>query len=78
MLKEYYMAEDEDIGEALTELIEKETQRKIFTMRTFDHKYTPNALEAIVIFEDKAVMLGTIAITRINGKLAARCKLSLI
>jgi hypothetical protein len=72
------MTDDEEIGAAITQVVENQTDKKIFTMRTFDHEHLKNGLEVIVIFEDKTVMMGSITIYKKQEQIVARCKLNYV
>lgn len=61
---------DEDIFETLTQLIEQETEKKIFTMRILDE--IEEWLEVLVIFEDKSMLLGKISVLTFFGNIACR------
>ncbi len=66
-----YEAMDEaDLVDSLILMLEKDSGKKIFTMRILEH--VEDGLEALVIFEDKNVMMGKISVGSMQGKLAVR------
>lgn len=74
-MKIYEAKDDERLEDAIFEMIEKDTGKKIFTIRVFDHQYVKTALECVVVFEDKSVLMGSIYVNEmIKGKAAFRLK----
>jgi hypothetical protein len=69
-MKIYELGDKEEIAEALTRMIETDTDKKIFTMRIIGENEA--SLESIIIFEDKSVLMGKISVQQVKGKLAAR------
>lgn len=67
-----YNLDNPDPGVFIREMLEKETNEKIFTMRVWKDDPQNEELEVIVIFEDKSVLMATVEVETIQGKLAAR------
>lgn len=70
ILKIYEAKDDEEIVDALINLIEKDTGKEIFTMKILDQ--TEEGLLALIVFTDKNIVNGLIKIQSINGKMAIR------
>ena len=75
-MKIYEIKNKEDMADALLQMLEQETGERIFTLRIIEE--FDDALETIVIFEDKRILLGKIGVQEINGKLAFRMKANFI
>lgn len=69
-MKLYEPENDEDFLDAITNTIEKDTDKKIFTLRVLSED--EKGLDTIIIFEDRSVLMGKISIQTIRGKLACR------
>ena len=69
-MKTYEAKEDEDFMDSITNMLEEDTGKKIFTLRVLDH--TDEALEVLIVFDDKEILTGKIKVTTIEGKLAIR------
>jgi hypothetical protein len=66
----YEAKNDEDFTDALLQMMEQDTGKKIFTMRILEHN--EDGLESLIVFEDKNILMGKIKVTTIKGKLAIR------
>ena len=66
----YEATDDADFIDSLIQMLEQDTQKKIFTMRILEH--TVKGLDTLIVFEDKHVMMGKIKVETIRGKLAIR------
>ncbi len=77
-MKKFDQAPDEEITEAITRMLEKETGQKIFTMRVEQVEADDLALDTIVVMEDKSVLKGLISIQTIDGKMACRMQLNYV
>lgn len=75
-MKIYKQNVKDDIGQSITNMIEKETDNKIFTLRIVGE--TKEALEVLVVFENKEIINGIITIQEIEGTLAARLQANYI
>lgn len=69
-----YEQGNQDIVDALTQTLEKETGTKIFTLRILDDINEEEGFEAIVVFEDKSVLMTLFTVQTINGKIALRMR----
>ena len=69
-MKIYDVQNEEEIVEVLTKSLEKQTKSKIFTMRILGD--FEDAIEAVVVFENKKILMGRIHVTTYQGKLACR------
>jgi hypothetical protein len=69
-MKMYQAKDDQDFIDSLLQMMEQDTQKKIFTMRILDH--TEEGLDTLIVFEDKQVLMGIIKVQTIRGKLAIR------
>jgi hypothetical protein len=69
-MKLYEAYNDEDIVEVLTKTLEDKADSKIFTFRTLGE--VDDALEMVVVFENKMVLMGLINITGYEGRIACR------
>jgi hypothetical protein len=65
----------DDIGEAITKMVEQEANGKIFTMRINE---VEDGLEALIVLEDKRILHGIITVMTVNNKLAPRLQLNYI
>jgi hypothetical protein len=66
----YELGDKEEIADALIQMMEQQTEKKVFTLRVIGEKKA--ALETIVVFEDKSVLMGSIFVETMMGKLACR------
>ena len=69
-MKTYEAEEDEKLIDSIIKTLEQDTGKKIFTLRVLDH--TTEALEVLIVFDDKEILTGKIKVTTIEGKLAIR------
>jgi len=69
-MKIYNVHDEEEIVEVLTKSLEEKTKSKIFTMRILGD--LEDEIEAVVVFENKKVLMGRIFVTTYRGKLACR------
>lgn len=69
-MKIYDVQNEEEIVEVLTKSLEEKTKSKIFTMRILGD--FEDGIEAVVVFENKKVLMGKIHVTTYRGKLACR------
>jgi len=69
-MKIYNVHDEEEIVEVLTKSLEEKTKSKIFTMRILGD--LEDEIEAVVVFENKKVLMGRIFVTTYKGKLACR------
>ena len=68
---EIYEAHSEkEIIETLTKSLEEKTRSKIFTIRILGD--LEDAIEAVVVFENKKILMGRIFVTTYKGKIACR------
>lgn len=71
----YELKENEDVIDALTRMIEKDSEKKIFTIRVVgDELEEKNEIEVVIVFEDKEILWGFITIEEVNGKMACRIR----
>jgi hypothetical protein len=75
-LKTFEPKDDEEVIEALMRIIEEDTGKEIFTMRVIDH--TDDGLESIIVFKDESIIMGTIKVHMIGGKMALRMQANFI
>lgn len=68
----YEMEKDEDLVESLLEMVEKNTGKKIFTMKVLDQ--VDEGLDVIIAFEDKSILKGLISTQEIDGRMACRVR----
>lgn len=68
----HHYKEHEDLHDALIEALEKETNKKIFTIRVLDE--FDDHLDIIAIFEDRNVLMGEIYIEKIINNIAFRIR----
>lgn len=68
----YHAENEEDVAEAITRTLEKETGKRIFTMRIIND--TEEGLETLVVFQDKSMIHGMVTVMEIHGQLACRIK----
>jgi hypothetical protein len=66
----YEAMDEEDLVDSLILMLEKDTNKKIFTMRILEH--APDGIETLVVFEDKNIMMGKISVGSMKEKLAIR------
>jgi hypothetical protein len=66
----YQAKDDEDFMDSLLQMLEQDTDKKIFTMRVLAH--TQEGLETLIVFEDKDILMGIIKVQTIQGKMAIR------
>lgn len=64
-------ATQDDFIDAFLKTLEKDTKKKIFTMKILEQTIN-DGLEAVVVFEDKTVLYGNIRVMEVNKKLAMR------
>ena len=69
-MKIYNVHDEKEIMEVLTKSLEEKTNSKIFTMRILGD--LEDEIEAVVVFENKKVLMGRIFVTTYQGKLACR------
>ena len=69
-MKTYEAKEDEDFMDSITNMLEEDTGKKIFTLRVLDH--TDEALEVLIVFDDKEILMGKIKVATIEGNMAIR------
>ena len=69
-MKVYEAHREKEIIEVMTKALEERTKSKIFTMSILGD--LEDAIEAIVVFENKKILMGKIFITTYRGKIACR------
>lgn len=69
-MKLYEAYDDNEIVDVLTKTLEEKAESTIFTFRTLGE--VEDALEMVVIFENRMVFMGLIYVTGYKGKLACR------
>ena len=62
----------EEIADALLKTIEKDSGKEVFTLRIIGEMETEEALETVIVFQDKSVLMGKISVQDYQGKLAFR------
>lgn len=75
-LKIYHQKENEEIAASIIAMLEKDTGKKIFTLRIIGEAETE--LETIIVFKDESMMMGIISVEAIQGKLACRLQANYI
>lgn len=75
-MKIFHQQNQEEIVESITRMIEQETKSNIFTLRILNE--VEEGLEALVVLEDKSVLMGLISVQTIDGKLACRMQANYI
>lgn len=71
----YELKENEDVIDALTRMIENDSEKKIFTIRVVGNELEEkNEIEVVIVFEDKEILWGFITIEEVNGKMACRIR----
>lgn len=65
-----YEAEHEDLVESIIDMIQKDCEKEIFTMRIIDH--TEEGIKTLVVFKDESILDGFLKVGSIKGKLAIR------
>lgn len=69
----YRPSEKQDIVEGILEMMEKDTGKKVFTIRVLgDTDGNEHAIDVIVVFKDQCIMMGHLIAEKIQGKLAIR------
>jgi cell division GTPase FtsZ len=71
-MKIYNVQDEKEVLEVLTKTLEDETQSKIFTMRIRGLEELEDDIEALVVFENKKILMGRIFVTTYQGKFACR------
>jgi hypothetical protein len=66
----YQAKDDQDFVDSLIQMLEQDTQKKIFTLRVLDH--TVEGLETLIVFEDQSILMGMIKVQPIKGKIGLR------
>jgi hypothetical protein len=66
----YELGDKEEIADALIQMMEQQTQKKVFTLRVIGENDA--TLETVVVFDDKSVLMGKIFVQSVKGKLACR------
>lgn len=61
---------EERIADALVETLERDTGKRVFTMRIF--RDSEHGLESLIVFEDTSILTGVITVQTIDKKLAVR------
>jgi hypothetical protein len=69
-MKVYEAHDEKEIMEVLTKALEEKTKSKIFTMSILGD--LEDAIEAVVVFENKKILMGKIFVTTYRGKVACR------
>jgi hypothetical protein len=69
-LKIYHQEQNEEIAESIISMLEKDTAKKVFTLKIIGED--EKGLEAVIVFEDKSIMMAFITVQEIAGKLACR------
>lgn len=65
----------DDTIESIIKSIEKETGKKVFTLRIIEDEDEPkNDIEVLIVFEDKNVMHAKITVQAIDGQLGCRVR----
>jgi hypothetical protein len=60
IVKHVHLKNDEEIAEIMIQELEQQTGKEVFTLRIVGEQ--SNALEAIVVFTDKSVLMGKITV----------------
>jgi hypothetical protein len=71
-MKIHELGNTEEMADALMQLLEEETGQKIFTLRITGERDT--SLEALIVFEDKSILMGLITVQDHKGKWACRVR----
>jgi peptidyl-tRNA hydrolase len=66
----YELGDKEEIADVLIQMMEQQTQKKVFTLRVIGENDA--TLETVVVFDDKSVLKGKIFVQNVKGKLACR------
>jgi hypothetical protein len=69
-MRTYVAKEDEEFIDTIINMIEQDTDKKIFTLRVLDS--TPEALEVLIVFDDKEILNGVIKVLDGEGEMAIR------
>lgn len=69
-MKVYEAHSEKEIIEVMTKALEERTKSKVFTMSILGD--LEDAIEAIVVFENKKILMGKIFVTTYKGKVACR------
>jgi hypothetical protein len=70
-MKIYEAHDQKEIVEVLSKSLEEKAQSKVFTMRIIGN-VEEDAIEAVVVFENKKILMGVIRLTTYQGKIACR------
>jgi hypothetical protein len=74
-LKAHYQQPGEGMFEAFKNMLEKDTGRKILTMRVLeDHNDPDEGLGLMVVFKDGSILEGNVAMPEVRGQIAIRYK----
>jgi hypothetical protein len=66
----YEVNDNEEIANLLIEKLEEQTTQKVFTLRIIGEE--EDALDAVVVFENKTILMGKITVGEQDGKLSVR------
>lgn len=61
---------EDELGKELMKTVEQQTEKKVFTMRILGER--ENALDTVIIFDDKTVLMSKISVMEHEGNLAYR------
>lgn len=62
----------DEIADELVSVLERESKKKVFTLRCLDKKPNELTFDMLVIFTDKEVLKATVSVTYIDGQMGIR------
>lgn len=71
-MRMYNVENKEELADALLQVIEQDSGQKVFTLRIIGE--FEDALDSLIIFEDKSVLMGKISVETIGGNPAFRIR----
>lgn len=71
-MKMYQQHSYENIADAIIRTLEQDSDKKVFTLAITGEN--EEGLDAIIVFEDKSILLSLISVMKHEGQLAARIR----
>lgn len=73
-MKIYEASQEDDFIHSLITTLETEVGEKVFTMRILDTNDSEEGFDAVIVFEDKNILMGHFTVQSIKGKTAIRIR----
>jgi hypothetical protein len=66
------METGKDIAETITEVLEHEAGKEIFTLRILDKNVDDQSIQMVIVFKDKSVLMANVTVPIVGNRLAVQ------